>query len=397
MGRLDRSDDDSGMKNKGYTAPKFAQNTSYSDSSSSFASSNSSAPSGSASTGGRSTLNSAPSTTAGHTPTDISSGIGEVNVDMRKFRALVETLRPFSQTTTNDLPSSIAETNAAVIQIVKSTAGSSQQQQIMGVIREVFQDIPASEVKPNTIAAKFIGCHFNSCPGIPIGCGPLCAGSLGNDANLSGWKPCEVSVYMFDKGSFSILTHGSTDQKQAFIYVQRDFTGFTREQIDTLKRNGIERVRIVFLDETSTGTNCQQMHTEFVGVDTLLIRSAGGNGAAGANVNVVNPTPTLKENLTAYSNEIFATPSTGSGWLVFILILAGFILLAVLFFGLVRGYATGVSSAAGDAEYMARNAIATKDAKTYTSGISSLGSGMTPRGAAPAFPGGLFSGISSPI
>lgn len=196
-------------------------------------------------------------------PDDSSST--EYHVDVDKFSELVDSIKPYWNTKVSELPSKMFDTFSA-IKLLIANAGSTQNHVILlSIVDQAMRDINYSDIVPDTVAAKLIGCTIPSCEGIPIGCSQLCAGSI---SRPDGAK-CEYPVYLYNGESFVTLTYGSTNpSEKAYVYVRKDFKSFTQSAIDALKRNGIREVLIIHLSDNMS--TCSSVASEFVSLDMLL-------------------------------------------------------------------------------------------------------------------------------
>lgn len=210
----------------------------------------------------------------------------EYSIDVVVFKKRVESLLPFAHVEVTDLPSDVNDKLSLVTHVTKSVIGTDLYDTIRKTTLELFSGIDTSKIRPNTVASKILGCTVSRCSGIPLGCGPLCAGALGSDDNVDGWSPCGSPVYFFDGLKNSVLTHGSgVNGKNAYVYVNNGkFDGFTSEQVAILKSDGVENVRVGYLNDQS---ECSHLSASFVPIERFQknMNSEGNNPLTSSGLN----------------------------------------------------------------------------------------------------------------
>jgi len=161
--------------------------------------------------------------------------------DRSEFRTALRELQSHRATQLNALPSEIKSKLESVIESVRHLQETDQYNSILQDIKEIFNGKEA--VIPGTIGAVFTGC-FVSTLGSDIGCDPRCAASLNG---LSNHGKCKDSVLLHTNGELSYLHNASSSH--AFIHLgDPKFTGFTRENVAMLKKDGINSLTMVYGD-----------------------------------------------------------------------------------------------------------------------------------------------------
>lgn len=268
------------------------------------------------------------------------SSSSEYHVDTAKFTELVDSIKPYWNTKISELPSKIFDTFSAIKLLIAGAGSTANHMILLSIVDEAMKDINYNEVTPDTIAAKLIGCTIPTCPGIPIGCSQLCAGSISRPEELTGVSKCDHAVYLFNNESFITLTYGSSNPSyKAYIYVPKDFKSFTQSAVDALKRNGVKEVLIAHLgDKPST---CDSVATSFVPVDSLLY-----SNVSAVNIKKQESTPTFDGNVT----DIQGSNGISPWWWVLLIILILILIGVGIYFARMQNLKAGHQMAEADGD-----------------------------------------------
>lgn len=120
---------------------------------------------------------------------------------------------------------------------VLSTANGSTYQSINKLLQKLFRP---SIITPNTIGSFLFGCRQESYGETNRECSPLCS------IDQSG-KTCRYQVWSIKNKEAKLRFEPrdlSLDVSTAYVFVDPDFIGFTREEIDNFKRHGVLEMQI---------------------------------------------------------------------------------------------------------------------------------------------------------
>lgn len=197
----------------------------------------------------------------------------EYHVDIAKFTELVNSIKPYWNVKVSDLPAPMFDRFAAIKLLIVNAGSTANSMLLFSIIDEAMKDVDLSQLSPETVGMKFIGCTLPSPPGVSVGCGQNCAGAFHRPEELTGITGCEAAVYLFQNGSFITLTYGTGGAEgpvsKAYIYVPKDFIAFNSSAIDALNRIGIKSVRLIHTGDTFS--TWSKVSPDFVPIDTLAL------------------------------------------------------------------------------------------------------------------------------
>lgn len=126
-------------------------------------------------------------------------------------------------------------------EIVRLTHGTEQiHSHLLQDIKNVFP--PTDNVIPMTVGAYFNGCFVSDNFKGGMGCNPKCAGNI--PSNDPSYSECEDSVIHYSNGTLTYQHQKGTSH--AYVYIGDDhFEGFSKQNIDVLKRGHIFKVSLV--------------------------------------------------------------------------------------------------------------------------------------------------------
>lgn len=189
------------------------------------------------------------------------------HINYESFNEYLRKLKPYLNEKIENLTVNLKEVLLAVTFILKQ-ANPADRAKLDAALRRVLLEGSPAMVKYaiGTVGSKIFGCSSSSCQGVELGCSPTCANGIPSDPSVTGWAPCANSVYSFNGDSFELLSPGTTDSKNAIIYVSKsDFTGFNLTQIQDLNKKGVEAARIIYYDNDS----CTHISPTFVPVTQI--------------------------------------------------------------------------------------------------------------------------------
>jgi hypothetical protein len=225
-------------------------------------------------------------------PSGKSSGNKIYGIDLVRLREMLVELKPYASDQVDELDSNLRGNISALRHIAQNlheNGQTTQLSQVVELFREYFN--PDTITTAGTVGAVISGCQTSGCHGIPGGCGHLCGGSIMGDPSLTGTSPCEDAVVHVKNGVVSLKVHGKLGNKKSYVYVTKEFSGYTSTIIKNLRMNGIEQVKTVVTE----GAKCIQTAAEFVSLDDIekqLIKSQSKPQSMTSLVKEKNDTPT---------------------------------------------------------------------------------------------------------
>jgi hypothetical protein len=185
----------------------------------------------------------------------VESNQGTYHLHRSALKECLSSLKPYAEVYINKLPVELNDSFKSILETLKLLHGSKA---YYDVVLKDIQDIfvkNVKRIKPGTVAAFFAGCFNDDGLSGPNGCHLKCAMALhgipSEDINKDFISVCEDLVLIYNNGNF-----GSINEKQsafAYIYVDaKDFHGFTKKNIETLKSSGIYDVALIFGNEDGT-------------------------------------------------------------------------------------------------------------------------------------------------
>ena len=153
-------------------------------------------------------------------------------------------LREYSNVNIKALPPAQTEAFNNVVDVFRLLHGTQALYDIiLADVRDIFKNV--KDIRPGTVAAYFAGCFTDDdFPGSP-GCNPKCASSLPPPEGSPGHSDCDDLVLIYVNGNFNALNSKKSSLAHIFVEDQH-FKGFTKNDIQQLTDNGIERVVMIF-------------------------------------------------------------------------------------------------------------------------------------------------------
>lgn len=194
---------------------------------------------------------------------DQSSDNSSFQINRDNLKEILTGLKSKAHINVKQLNNADAGSFKSVIDAMRASHGSPSYNVLVDDVKSVFSDI--DNVKPETVAAFFVGCYKDNEFSGPIGCSPKCAGSI-PPGGTGDYSICEDLVLIYTDGTFNSLNNKQS--KHAYIYISDpDFTGFTTENINHLRDSGIEKVTLIF----GNGDGSYKKISSVIDIDTLPV------------------------------------------------------------------------------------------------------------------------------
>ena len=114
------------------------------------------------------------------------------------------------------------------------------------LISNLLEQFRPTQILPETIGSFLFGCLQQTYGDVPVECSPLCAYGIKDDGNLEV-KRCQNQIYVQFSNKIGNRFHKLNDSqsRQGYLFVYIDFMGFTHEEKNFFKNNGILKLHIL--------------------------------------------------------------------------------------------------------------------------------------------------------
>lgn len=143
-----------------------------------------------------------------------------------------------------------------------------------------------SQIMPDTVGSFLFGCFQQTYGDIPSECSPLCAYSINNGENVSMQK-CDSQIYiqyLDDPRTGGPGGHGGAEDQrfiklgnssspQGYIFVKLNFLGFTLQEKEYFKEQGIYRIQVLVTKDSKHHTVLRMRNLDEIPV----IEKSGSN------------------------------------------------------------------------------------------------------------------------
>lgn len=127
------------------------------------------------------------------------------------------------------------------------------------LFKEIQQKFPNTEtVKPGTVAGYFMGCFVPSNFKYGKNCSLACLTGAPQFYDSVESETCKQNVYIApydNEYKLTKLTSGSEDNSLAIIYIQPPFQGFSKDEIQKLKSDGMKQIVFSYYDNNDYFTS----------------------------------------------------------------------------------------------------------------------------------------------
>jgi len=210
----------------------------------------------------------------------ISDEKDNFEINTTKIQKSLKELRKHEKVPIKDLPQEILTEFNHVNNVISILHKTPAYGILYNMILTEFNGVVPQSV--GTVGAYFVGCTTSTnFKGTPA-CAAVCAGNLA--PNSEKWATCDkLSIsYDCDTGKFSTMNLHE-DKREAYIFAPIDkFKGFTKQELQSLKDFGVERIKIV---RYSSASNYSEETSEFVEISKMkstqqTVGSSSGSTAA---------------------------------------------------------------------------------------------------------------------
>jgi hypothetical protein len=136
------------------------------------------------------------------------------------------------------------------------------------LFKEIQNKFPVSDsVKPGTVAGYFMGCFVPSNFKYGDNCSLACLTGAPQFYDAFDCDSCKKNIYISPTdGDLTKLVSGTEDINTAIVYIQPPFQGFTKEEIQKLKSDGISQLVFAYYDKD------QYLSSEPLPIEKISIR-----------------------------------------------------------------------------------------------------------------------------
>ena len=183
----------------------------------------------------------------------IETDQGLFQLERSKLTKCLEELKPYANTYIKNLPSDVKDSYQSIVETLGILKGSEEYHKlVLKDIRKTLLSGKDETLKPGTVAAFFSACFSNDGFTGPYGCNLKCAvafhGIDEKDIDPEMVTVCEDLILIYKDGVFGAINE--KESSHAYIYVDGDnFQGFSKDNIETLKKTGIYEVALIFSNE----------------------------------------------------------------------------------------------------------------------------------------------------
>jgi hypothetical protein len=179
----------------------------------------------------------------------IETDQGSFQLQRSSLTKCLEELKPYANTYIKNLPQDVKDSYHSIVETLKLLKGSDAYHNI--ILKDIHKAFASKEkgMKPGTVSAFFSACFGNDGFTGPYGCNLKCAvafhGVDEKDIDPDMVTVCEDLILIYKDGSFGAINE--KESSHAYIYVDgNNFQGFTKDNIETLKKSGIYEVALIF-------------------------------------------------------------------------------------------------------------------------------------------------------
>jgi hypothetical protein len=172
--------------------------------------------------------------------------------------------------TSDDIQIEYLDDNATIqksYQIVKSSIRLLRKTDNYTMIPDIIRmQYRPTIINPGTIGSFLFGC-FQSCYGDVFKiCSPLCIDNVPSDEHDDG--ECKHQIWNVASDNTYKLINASTKSNHAYIYVNSDFSYFTKEDIETFKEKEVEYAQILVTDKSKHHILIKMTSVDKLPIDT---------------------------------------------------------------------------------------------------------------------------------
>lgn len=217
---------------------------------------------------------------------------GEDTINLEDLRAKLAHLRDYSNVPIRKLSGKLKADFESLAQYVAWMYNTDSYPSLYAEIKNYFTDTDIYQ--PGTVGAYCGGCLVKRKDGLTArGCTVICAGSIPPPFEDPEWDFCSDlviwAVYNGDSYDFTTLNEIEDEEDdKAIVFVdQSRFSGFSTNEIKTLRDHGVNHVRIMYYNPQQDPVY-QDMSGGYISLNEITIRDRQDNNPDTATTATVN-------------------------------------------------------------------------------------------------------------
>jgi hypothetical protein len=191
----------------------------------------------------------------------------KMEINTKKLREQLDRLSTVKNVPISQLDDSLLEDFTSISRNISDLLGTDGYNLLF---KEIQNKFPTSElsVKPGTVAGYFVGCFVPSNFKYGNNCSLACLTGAPQFYDEFDCDSCKKNIYISPTdGDLTKLVSGTEDINTAIVYIQPPFQGFTSEEIQKLKSDGINQLVFSYYDKN------QYLTSDIYPVDKIHIRT----------------------------------------------------------------------------------------------------------------------------
>lgn len=198
-----------------------------------------------------------------------------ITVDIGKFEDICKKFRDHPDIKIKKLSGQDKEDFEVVISYVQLLYGTEYYKDFHSIVKKYFKKVT---VKPGTVGGYFAGCLNKSGDG---SCSVNCVGSMPLPKDEQGWHACDKAVILGERNgdtyNFNLVKPADNDNDEiTYVFIEtnnlHDFSGFTKEEKNELKKLGCKKIKLV--GYKADGTSYSDLYDEPTEVDVVKHRKS---------------------------------------------------------------------------------------------------------------------------
>jgi len=127
------------------------------------------------------------------------------------------------------------------------------------IVDIILRQYRPSQIVPETVGSFLFGCFQQTYGDIPSECSPLCAYSISNN-NSTTLERCNSQIhiqyldYSYEMNNVRFIKLGRSESNQGYIFVNLNFMGFTHEEKEYFRENGLIKVQVLVTKDSKHHT-----------------------------------------------------------------------------------------------------------------------------------------------
>jgi hypothetical protein len=191
------------------------------------------------------------------------------------------------------------------------------------IIKLILKQYRPSQILPETVGSYLFGCFQQDYGDIPSECSPLCAYGIKNNDDLT-LENCTNQIYIqyLDdsiNSSPRFTKLGKSNSTQGLVFVKLNFIGFTTNEREYFRRNGIYKLQVLTTKDSKHHTILKMRSID----DIPIIEQKNGQSFLTSNNSMEEYSTEINDLLSSANSE-----DNNYLYVVLAVVIIGFILMA---------------------------------------------------------------------